>query len=95
MHCQETQAIFGLRCFWCIASKDLLGAALGFVAGNCLCLKFGAPNPVVCGAIGAVTVGALYSWAGKVCPDVCTRCRKPSPSSYPNWICQLPFLYWW
>ena len=84
---------FSLRCFWCVAKKDLMGAALGFLIGNCLCKKFGVVNPVICGSVGAVAFGALYSWAAKVCPNVCNRCKKPRPGSYPDWICRLPFLY--
>lgn len=85
---------FNLRCFFCVVKNDLKGALLGFIIGNCVCKKLGLPKPLVCGAIGATVFGASYSWAAKVCPEVCTRCRKPSPSSYPSWICQLPFLYW-
>ncbi|MEJ7912447.1 MAG: hypothetical protein WKF70_04785, partial [Chitinophagaceae bacterium] len=79
------------RCFWCVAKNDLKGALIGFALGNCLCAKIGVANPAVCGAIGAAALGALYSWAAKVCPNICTRCKKPSTTSYPDWICHLPF----
>jgi hypothetical protein len=89
----DDQGRFRFRCFWCVAKKDIFGAAIGFLIGNCLCKKLGVVNPAICGAVGAVSFGGLYSWAAKVCPDVCNRCRKPSPNSYPSWICILPFLY--
>lgn len=90
----DAQNRFSIRCFFCVLKNDLKGALLGFFIGNCLCTKLGASNPIVCGAIGATVFGALYSWAAKVCPDVCSRCKKPDPGSYPSWICHLPFLYW-
>ncbi len=93
---ENPQARFSLRigCFICVAVHDLAGAAIGYIAGTCICAKLGVPNPWICGAVGAVSFGALYSWAAKVCPDICNRCRKPSSGSYPSWICHLPFLYW-
>lgn len=90
----EPQGRFSWRCFGCVAIHDIAGAGLGFLVGNCLCGKLGAPNPAICGVVGAAALGALYSWAAKVCPDVCNRCKKPNPNSYPAWICHLPFLYW-
>ena len=93
---EDPRARFSLRfrCFLCVAKNDLKGILLGFLIGNCICTKFGVANPAICGAVGGVAFGALYSWAAKVCPDICNRCRKPSTSSYPSWICRLPFLYW-
>lgn len=85
---------FRFRCFWCVTKQDLKGALLGFLIGNCLCGKLGATQPILCGAVGAVAFGALYSWASKVCPGVCNKCTKPNTSSYPSWICNLPFLKW-
>ena len=82
------------KCFFCVAKNDLKGALLGFLIGNCICAKLGIPNPAICGAIGATIFGSLYSWAAKVCPDICSKCKKPSTNSYPSWICKLPFLYW-
>jgi hypothetical protein len=79
-----------LRCFWCVAKRDIVGALIGFLAGNCICGKLGVANPWICGAVGAVTYGALCSWAAKVCPDVCHHCKKPS--SYPSWLCRFPFI---
>jgi hypothetical protein len=80
------------KCTWCLVKKDLLGAGLGFAMGACICAKLGA-DPVTCGAIGAVVIGSIYSWAAKVCPDICSDCKKPN-GGYPSWICNLPFLYW-
>ncbi len=79
------------RCFWCVARNDLKGSLIGFAVGNCLCAKVGVANPAVCGAIGAAVIGALYSWAAKVCPAICRSCKKPPANSYPEWICRLPF----
>lgn len=90
---EDSQGRFNIRCIWCVAKKDIMGAAIGILIGNCLCRKLGVVNPAICSAVGAVAFGGLYSWAAKVCPDVCNHCRKPSPSSYPSWICRLPFLY--
>ncbi len=89
----EPQGRFNIRCFWCVLKKDVFGALIGYIMGVCICKKLGVPNPQICGAVGATVFGALYSWAAKVCPDICIRCKKPNPNSYPSWICRLPFLY--
>ncbi len=83
---------FRLRCFLCVVWQDIKGAAIGYLIGTCICRGIGVPNSAVCGAIGATNFGGLYSWAGKVCPGVCTRCRKPNSNNYPARICQLPLL---
>lgn len=84
----------GIRCFICVAKNDIAGALIGFIAGNCICKKIGVPpNPKFCGAIGAAIFGGFSSWAAKVCPDVCKKCKKPNPNSYPSWICSIPWLF--
>jgi hypothetical protein len=57
----EPQGKFSLRCFFCVVKNDLKGALLGFIIGNCICVKLGVPKPFICGSIGATVFGAIYS----------------------------------